>query len=308
MHSLAAIYDDNTFKPGVKQVRLLNHTVGNGRSDVQVFMHMKSGRWKIEDLTDRPDTTYCLADQGIDRMIFVIGDHSIDDSLAKTPWGMLPENNGPPYDYETTVMLDIRDSCAHHYKVTGISGNLDYTADYTTGNPVSCTVSGSEHKTASLDPGGHIDATDGSYEPGSFVLNLPVMWSGSVDYSGSGIDCPTPPTCHFDLNEPGGPIATAIGEDDAESLDAQIVAPTPDLLGGCGSAFKDSYWSGDVKLIATPVPTSTLTSGKPFSLTWQATASGAGRSTTRKLTATVVPTTETGKPLKEKKILSGRLE
>ncbi|MBN8870990.1 MAG: hypothetical protein J0H66_14010 [Solirubrobacterales bacterium] len=269
---------------------------------------MKSGHWEIKDLTDKPDTTYCLAKQGIDRMVFVVGDHSIDDSLKNTPSGLIPDPNGPQQTYDMTLMMDVSDSCAHYFKVTGISGNLDYTANYTVGSPVACTVSSSEHKTASIDPGGHAGPTDGSYEPGSFVLNLPVLWSGSLDYSGSGSDCPTPPTCHFDLNEPGGPIATAIGEDDAESLEAQVVAPKPDLLSGCGSAFKDSYWSGDVGLISTSVPTSTLTSGKPFSLTWQATASGAGRSTTRKLTATVVPTTESGKPLKESHITWGKLD
>jgi hypothetical protein len=306
--SLTAQYDDVRFKPGVKQVRILNHTAGNGRSDLQVLIHMKSGRWETKDLTDKPDTSYCLADQGIDRMVFVIGDHSVDDSWTRTPSGLIPPSNGPPEAYDTTLMTDVRDSCARFFKVTAVSGNLDYTANYTIGNPVACTVSGSEQKTASIDPGGHLDATDGSYEPGSFVLNVPVLWSGSLNYSGSGSDCPSPPTCHFDLDEPGGPIASAIGEDDAESLDAEIVAPAPDLLGGCPSAFKDSYWSGDVRLISTPVPTATLTSGQPFSITWQATASGAGRTTTRKLTAQVTPTNESGKPLKDPKIVRGKLE
>ncbi len=306
--SLTAQYDDVTFGPGVKQVRILNHTVGNGRTDVQAFIHMKSGRWETRDLTDQSDTTYCLADQGIDRMVFVVGDHSLDDSGTKTLSGLIPPSNGPPETYDTTLMTDVRDSCAHFFKVTAVSGSLDYTANYTYGNPVACTVSGSEHKTASIDPDGHLDATDGSYESGSFVLNLPVLWSGSLDYSGSGTGCPSPPSCHFDLNEPGGPIASAIGEDDAESLEAQIVAPRPDLLGGCGSVFKDSYWSGDVGLISTPVSTATLLSGRPFTLTWQARASGAGRTTARKLTATVIPTNESGKPLKDPKILRGKLE
>ena len=306
--SLTTLYDDLTFKPEVKQIRILNHTVGDQRSDLQAFIHMKSGKWQTKDLSDKPDTTYCLADQGIDRIVLAIGDHSIDDSSTKTPWGLIPKSSGPPETYETTLMMDLRDSCANFFKVTAMSGNLDYTADYTTGNPVSCTVSGSEHKTASIDPNGHLDATDGSYESGSFVLNLPVLWSGSLDYSGSGVGCPTPPSCHFDISEPGGPIATAIGEDDAESLDTQIVAPAPDLLSGCAGWFNDSYWSGDVKLITTPVPTATLTSAKPFTLTWQASASGAGRSTSRKLTASVVPTDESGKPRKDSKILRGRLE
>lgn len=187
-----------------------------------------------------------------------------------------------------------------YLKVTGISGGLDYTASYTDGNPASCAVSGVEHKTASLDPDGHLGATDGRYHDGSLSLNVPVYWNGTRDYTASsinGMSCAMAPTCHVDISEPGGPIAGGIATPGAATVDVDIVAPTPNPYAGCMAGYKDPYWLGGTGTISTAVPIAAITAGRPFTISWQSSAAGEGRTVSRRLTATVTPVRADGSPL-----------
>jgi hypothetical protein len=184
-----------------------------------------------------------------------------------------------------------------YLKVTAVSGHLDYTASYTDGDPVQCTVSGSEHSVAALDPDGHLGPTDGRYRDGSLDLNVPVLWSGAIDYAASGSACSMAPTCHATVAEPGGPVAGGIGSPGAAALDVEIVAPSPHFYSGCVAGYKDPYFAGDIKTISTQVPTATILAGRPFTLTWAADDGGEGHSISRLLTVTATPVDADGNPL-----------
>lgn len=319
INSVSASFYDFTFEDDVKQVTVHNHTMADGTgiggtniSDLQAVLEMRDGSWKVDDLSDNKETTYCLSDRHIKRMVVIYGNHSIGSSDA--PYlndGRRPPAAGPVYAYQSTVMVDVRDSCGQYFKVTGVSGHLDYSADYTVGEPARCAVSGSEHKVASLDPDGQLGTTDGSYEDGGLVLNVPVFWSGGRDYSATPVgdfDCSLPPTCHAEIAEPGGPIASGSAAAGASGLEAEIINPKPNFYSGCAAAYGEGYFAGEPGTISTSVPLATLTSGRPFTLTWQHSgSSGPGRQTDRALTVKVTPVNESGGPLHDPEIVEGPL-
>lgn len=296
--SLSRRYDDLRFAEGVHEVTVHNHTTGNGRSDLQAFLQMRDGTWQVRDLSDAPDTTYCLdaAGQRVQRMVLAYGDHSIDNSMALDTPGLIGPRRGIPDSYDHGLTVDVRDSCSRFFRVTAVSGSFAYDAHYSAGRYTgdTCTITGTERDTIALDPSGHLGATDGHYADGALVLSIPTHTTGALDYHSDGCDIGGATSCHLDVDESGGPLATAVGDASAPNLEVQIGAGLPHLLNGCAGEFKDAGTSADVKLISTTVATSALTSGQPFTLSWAATADDGQRSTTRRLTATVVPVAEDG--------------
>jgi hypothetical protein len=301
--SVTRRYDDLRFGAGVRAVTVRNHTVGNGRSDVQAFLQHQDGSWKVSDLSGTRDTTYCLADQHIQRIVLAYGDHSIDNSESLNPRGLFPPERGIPDGYEQGLMVDVRDSCATFLRVTALSGTVDYTATYPSDG---CTVSGTEHGTLALDPAGHLGATDGRYDTGSLVLDLPAREIGSIDYTTSQCTHGPPPltSCHSAVDESGGPLASALG--DGGTLNVEIGAWTPHLYYSCPGAMKDA---GSMILVGHDTTTVAVTSGQALTLTWDATHTDAQRSTHRMLTVTATPVAEDGGPLNvHADIVEGKLE
>lgn len=184
-----------------------------------------------------------------------------------------------------------------YLKVTAVGGHLDYTANYTDGNPVRCTVTGGEHSVATLDPDGHLGPTDGRYRHGRLTLNVPVLWSGAIDYAASGSACSMAPTCHATVAEPGGTIAAAVSGPRDTVLDIVIVAFSPHFYSGCVAGYNDPYFAGDIKTISTQVPIATILAGRPFTLIWAADDRGEGHTISRLLTVTVTPVDADGNPL-----------
>jgi len=300
--SVTRRYDDLRFSADVHQVTVHNHTAGNGRSDLQAFLQMRDGTWQVRDLTGTREATYCLdtAGEHVARMVLAYGDHSLDDSEALNVSGLIPPARGIPDSYADGLTVDVRDSCTRFFRVTAASGALDYSAQYSAnryaGDP--CTISGGEHDTLALDPGGRIGATDGRYDDGTVSLSIPLHVAGAADYHSDGCAAGTggSSTCHSDVDDTGGPLATAIGDAGAATQELEII-PTGRRDYACSGSFKDGGMADDARMITTTVATSALTGSEPFTLSWQATASDAERSTTRTLSATVVPVREDGTAL-----------
>jgi hypothetical protein len=306
--SVTRRYDDLHFGAGVRAVTVRNHTAGNGRSDLQALLQLTDGSWKIRDLSSTRDITYCLADQHIQRIVLAYGDHSIDNSESLNTRGLIPPHRGIEDGYAQGLMVDVRDSCATFLRVTALSGSVDYSATYPSDG---CTVSGTEHGTLALDPAGHSGATDGRYENGTLSLNLPARETGAIDYTTSQCTHGPPPqaSCHTDVDEAGGPIASAIGDAGAPSLDVEIGAWTPHLYFFCPAGMKDAGSMIMVGHDTTAVSTSALTSGQPLTVTWDATHSDGQRSTHRVLSVTATPTNEDGGPLNvHPDVVEGKLE
>jgi hypothetical protein len=306
--SVTRRYDDLRFGAGIRAVTVRNHTVGNGRSDLQAFLQRQDGTWTISDLTATRDTTYCLADQHLKRIVLAYGDHSLDNSEALNTRGLIPPHRGIEDGYDQGLMVDVRDSCATFLRVTALSGTVDYTSTYPSDG---CTVHGSEHGTLTLDPDGHLGATDGRYDAGTLSLNLPARETGALDYTTSQCTHGPPPlaSCHTAVDERGGPIASAIGDAGAPTLSAEIGAWSPHLYYSCPAGMKDA---GSMILVGhdtATVPTSAFTSGQPVTLTWDATHADGQRSTHRVITVTASPTAEDGSPVSvHPDVIEGKLE
>jgi hypothetical protein len=169
-------------------------------------------------------------------------------------------------------------------------------------------VTGGEHGTLALDPDGHVGATDGRFQDGSLSLNVPARETGSIDYATSGCTHGPPPvpSCHADVDEQGGPIATGIGGD---SLSVEAGAWQPHLYYTCPAAMKDAGSMSFVGHDTTTVPAATVASGRPFTLTWDARREDAQRATHRVLSVTVAPVAEDGGPLRvHPDVVEGKLE
>jgi hypothetical protein len=233
-------------------------------------------------------------------MVLAYGDHSLDNSESLNIRGLIPPDRGIPDSYANGLTVDVRDSCAQFFRVTAASGALDYIAHYSANRYAgdTCTIAGGEHDTLTFDPGGRIGATDGRYDDGALLLSIPLHVAGAADYRSDGCAAGTggTSTCHSVIDDTGGPIATAAGDAGAPTQAVEIV-PTGRRDYACSGSFKDGGIAGDVHTITTTVPTSALTGGEPFTLSWQAALSDAERSITRTLTATVVAVREDGTPL-----------
>ncbi|HWK29064.1 MAG TPA: hypothetical protein VNS09_21060 [Solirubrobacter sp.] len=162
-----------------------------------------------------------------------------------------------------------------HLKVIAVSGSLDYAGSYQEHH---CAVTAAEHSVATLDDD---DPIGGEYRRGVLALNVPVHWTGTLDYGATGSGCELPSSCHAQVDEPGGPLAG--GPPEA----IEIVAPQLHFYSGCAAVYRDGPWSGDVQTLTTAVALDAILSGRPFTLTWQS-DSGAPRAVSRRLTATVV--------------------
>jgi hypothetical protein len=310
--SLTRRYDDLHFAEGVHEVIVHNHTVGDGRSDLQAFLQMSDGSWQIRDLTATPETRYCLdtAGQRVRRMVLAYGDHSIDNSRSLNTPGLIPPSRGIPDSYEHGLTIDVRDSCARFEKVTAVSGTIDYTAHYSANryHGDTCTATGIEHSAVALDPAGHLGATDGRYFDGSLVLSIPTRTTGSLDYHSDGCDFGGSTRCHVDIDETGGPLASGVGDAGAPALDVQVGALGPHLLNGCAGTFKDADSTSDIRLITTSVPTAALAADQPFTLSFSATVSDAERTIARTLAVTVSPVAEDGAPLRADTRVEGPIQ
>jgi hypothetical protein len=288
--------------PGVKQITVHNHTAGDGVSDLQAFLLLPDDTWQTIDLSATRDRTFCLAQPGqrFKAIALAYDNHGLGTGIV----GAGLDEHGPPDEFDKTLTVDARDSCARYFKVTAASGSLQYTAHYPANRYAgdTCVVDGSETDQLTFDPAGSTDATDGHYDDGAAVLQIPLHVHGSADYHSSpcqagGGDGGTD-SCHVDIDDDGGMLATALGDAAAPTVDLQLGANRPrDLF--CSGRFADAGVSADLdpRVISSDVPVGALSGDAPFTVSWTSTAGDAQHAITRKLTATLQPVSQDGSPL-----------
>jgi hypothetical protein len=297
-------YDVFSVPDGVKEITVHNHTVGNNRSDLQLIYQLVDGSWKTRDVSNTRETSFCTSndDEKIQTLVLAYDDHSLDnheDAYHESD-GSLAQFTGVKASWADGITIDARDSCAHYFNTTAATGSFDYTTSYGTNRYQGddCQIQGSESWQLSYDPSQRTENTDGLIDASGFgILIVPLFSSGgSASYHSSPCDWTGQGPCTDTLDDGGSAALITTNASSSGDLDAQL-APFAREDFFCAGRFADGWFNGDDKFLDASIPASALTSGKPFSVSFDHTASDDHHSVTRKLDVTFQPVSDTGKPL-----------
>lgn len=269
-----------------------NTAEGVPGASVQAFVKLANGSWKTQDWTNKKTVEFCRdngPDEHVTDLVIMYANARYQDTK--------------PLSLDKQPTLEYRNNCDRYYRVTAVTGSYSETMsvpDHSEG--YSCTDSGTETYTLTVDPAGHLGTTDGSYTPhGIGLVSVPATLSGSRDYHQTCTGgSPFLPTCQEALSGETGYLVGFGDFDGTDPAPVQLTNPSHDSYDqACdddGYGWMDS--DNPQYLDPTSVPIAKLTGTAPFTVSSSNNYDDdQGHVYATSMSVTLQPTDEDGKPL-----------